>query len=279
MDPFAVSVRQNDKAHRFRALHEGPGVFVIPNPWDVGSSRILAGLGFQALATSSAAAAAAVGRRDRELTRDQALAHARLIVDATDLPVSADLENGFGDAPERVAETVRLAAEAGLVGCTIEDSTGNQDSPLYDDRLAVERIAAAAEAARVLRFPFILTARAHNLLYASPSLDATIRRLQAFEQAGADVLFAPGLPDLAAVRAVCAAVSKPVNFMVGIKGKSFSVGELAAAGVKRISLATSLYRAAMTGLLEAASSVKDPGQFDFLDRCATSAELYKLMGI
>jgi 2-methylisocitrate lyase-like PEP mutase family enzyme len=274
-----MSVSQNEKAARFRALHDGRGVFVIPNPWDVGSARILAGLGFQALATSSGAAATAFGRRDRELTRDEALAHSRLIVEATDLPVSADLENGFGDAPEIVAETIRLAAKVGLVGCTIEDSTGNQDSPLYDDRLAIERITAAAEAARALPFPFMLTARAHNFLYAAPNLDDTIRRLQAFEKAGADVLFAPGLPDLAAVRAVCAAISKPVNFMVGIKGKSFSVPELAAAGVRRISLATSLYRAAMTGLLDAASAVKDRGEFGFLDRSVTTPELYKLMGI
>jgi 2-methylisocitrate lyase-like PEP mutase family enzyme len=274
-----MSVSQKEKAVRFRALHDGRSVFVIPNPWDVGSARILAGLGFQALATSSGAAATAFGRRDRGLTRDEALAHSRLIVEATDLPVSADLENGFGDAPEIVAETIRLAARVGLVGCTIEDSTGNQDSPLYDDRLAIERIAAAAEAARALPFPFMLTARAHNLLYAAPNLDDTIRRLQAFEKAGADVLFAPGLPDLAAVRAVCAAVSKPVNFMVGIKGKSFSVPELAAAGVRRISLATSLYRAAMTGLLDAAAAVKDRGEFGFLDRSVTTPELYKLMGI
>src|SRR5215468_6273956 len=160
-----MTVSQNEKAARFRALHECPGAFVIPNPWDVGSSRILAGLGFLALATSSAASASALGKRDRALTRDEALEHARLIVDATDLPVSADLENGFGDAPEVVAETIRLAAEVGLVGCTIEDTTGNPDTPLYDDRLAIERIAAAAEAARALRFPFMLTARAHNLLY------------------------------------------------------------------------------------------------------------------
>src|SRR5262249_45196585 len=185
-----MSVTQNEKAARFRALHDGPGAFVIPNPWDVGSARILAGLGFQALATSSAASASALGRRDGGLTRDEALAHARSIVDATDLPVSADLEKGFGDAPEVVAETIRLAAESGLVGCTIEDTTGNQDSPLYDAPLAVERIAAAAQAARALQFPFILTARAHNLLYAQ-SLDDTISRLQAFEKAGADVLFAP----------------------------------------------------------------------------------------
>jgi 2-methylisocitrate lyase-like PEP mutase family enzyme len=202
-----------------------------------------------------------------------------LIVEATDLPVSADLEKGFGDAPEVVAETIRLAAGVGLVGCTIEDATGNQDSPLYDVDLAVERIAAAAQAARALQFPFILTARAHNLLFSAPDLDETIRRLQAFEKAGADVLFAPGLPDLAAVRAVCAAVSKPVNFMVGIKGKSFSVSELAAAGVRRISLATSLYRAAMAGLLDAVREVKDAGQFGFLDRCVTTPDLNKLMRI
>jgi len=273
-----MSATQNEKAARFRALHDGPGVFVIPNPWDIGSARLLAGLGFQALATSSAASSSAVGQRDGGLTRDEALAHARLIVNATDLPVSADLEKGFGDAPEVVAETIRLAAEVGLVGCTIEDATGNRDRPLYDIGLAVDRIAAAAQAARALRFPFVLTARAHNLLFAAPSLDDTIRRLQAFEEAGADVLFAPGLPDLAAVRTVCAAVSKPINFMVGIKGKSFSVGELAAAGVRRISLATSLYRAAMTGLLDAACEVRDAGQFGFLDRCVTTPELNKLMG-
>jgi 2-methylisocitrate lyase-like PEP mutase family enzyme len=274
-----MSATQNEKATRFRALHDGPGAFVIPNPWDIGSARFLAGLGFQALATSSAASASVLGGRDGRLTRDEALAHARLIVDATDLPVSADLENGFGDVPEVVAETIRLAAEVGLVGCTVEDATGNRDKPLYDIRLAVERIAAAAQAARALRFPFILTARAHNFLYAAPNLDDTISRLQAFERAGADVLFAPGLPDLTAVAAVCAAVSKPVNFMVGIKGKSFSVGELAAAGVKRISLATSLYRAAMTGLLDAACEVRDTGQFDFLNRSVTTPELNKIMGI
>src|SRR5436190_5712900 len=195
-----MSVTQNEKAARFRALHNGPGSFVIPNPWDVGSARILAGLGFQALATSSAASASAIGRKDGGLTRDEALAHARLIVDATDLPVSADLEKGFGDAPEAVAETVRLAAQAGLVGCTIEDTTGHPETPLFDLALAAERIAAGTEAARKLSFPFMLTARAHNLLYPPASIEETIRRLQAYEQAGADVLFAPGLPDVDSVR-------------------------------------------------------------------------------
>ena len=274
-----MSVTQDEKAARFKALHDGPGVFVIPNPWDVSSALILAGLGFQALATSSAASACALGRRDHGLTRDEALAHSRSIIGATDLPVSADLGNGFGDAPEVVAEAIRLAAEVGLVGCTIEDATGKQDAPLYDFHLAVERIAAAARVARALPFPFVLTARAHNFLFAMPSLDDTISRLQAYEKAGADVLFAPGLPDLATVRAVCAAVSKPFNFMVGIKGKSFSVDELEAAGVRRISLATSLYRAAMTGFLNAAREVKVSGQFGFLDRCLTTPELNKLMGI
>ncbi|MBV8550393.1 MAG: isocitrate lyase/phosphoenolpyruvate mutase family protein [Acidobacteriaceae bacterium] len=274
-----MSVTQKEKATRFRTLHDRPGIFVIPNPWDVASARILAGLGFEALATSSAASACALGRRDGELTRNEALSHARMIVNATDLPVSADLESGFGNEPDIVAETIRLAADAGLVGCTIEDTTGNHDRPLYDFNLAVERITAAALAARSLSFPFVLTARAHNLMYANPSLDETIKRLQAFERAGADVLFAPGLPDLDAVRATCTALSKPVNFMVGIKGKSFSVAELASAGVKRISLATSLYRAAMTGFLEAVSEVRNSGQFLFLDRCASTQELLNMMRI
>jgi 2-methylisocitrate lyase-like PEP mutase family enzyme len=270
---------QSEKAARFRALHDGPGVFVIPNPWDIGSAKLLAGLGFQALATSSAASANAIGLRDGHLSRDQALAHARMIVDATELPVSADLENGFGDAPEIVSETVRRAAETGLVGCTIEDTTGNSQLRLYDTSLAVERIAAAAEAAHSLPFPFMLTARAHNLLFRNPSLDETISRLQAFEKAGADVLFAPGLPDLQAVRTLCSAVSKPANFMVGIKGKSFAVRDLAQAGVRRISLATSLYRAAMTGLLNAAREITSEGRFSFIDRCVTTPELNELMRI
>lgn len=274
-----MSLSQNEKAERFLSLHQRPGAFVIPNPWDVGSAKILAGMGFQALATSSAASAMAMGSGDGLLTREQALAHARSIVSATDVPVSADLENGFGDTPETVAETVRLAGEMGLVGCTIEDSTGNAEKPVYDLEFATERIAAGADAARRLGYPFVLTARAHNLLYENPSIDETIRRLQAYERAGAEVLFAPGLPDLATVRLVCGAISKPFNFMVGMKGKSFSVKELADAGVKRISLATSLYRAAMTGLVHAARAVMESGSFEFVDQSVLTADLLKLMGI
>ena len=272
-----MTTTQSDRAVRFKALHQGPGAFVIPNPWDAGSARALAGLGFQALATSSGATAGVLGRRDGQVTREEALAHARAIVMATDLPLSADLEKGFGDTPAAVAETIRLAAEIGLVGSSIEDATGERDKPLYDIGHATERVAAAAQAARALPFSFTLTARAENFLRGHPDVEDTIRRLQAFERAGADVLFAPGLPDLASVRAVCAAVSKPVNFMVGIKGKSFTVAELEAAGVRRISLATSLYRAAMSGLLEAAREVKEKGTFGYLDRSLTTPELHGLM--
>ena len=272
-----MTTSQSDKAARFRALHQGAGAFVIPNPWDAGSARILAGLGFQALATSSGASAGILGRRDGKVRREEALAQFRGIVDATDLPVAADLEKGFGDAPAVAAETIRLAAEVGLVGGSIEDATGDKDKPLFDIGQATERVAAAAEAARALGFPFTLTARAENFLRGNPSLDDTIKRLQAFEKAGADVLFAPGLPDLASVRAVCAAVTKPFNFMVGIKGKSFTVAELEAAGVKRISLATSLYRAAMSGLVDAAREVKDKGTFGYVDRTMATPELNGFM--
>ena len=270
---------QGEKAARFAALHRGPGAFVTPNPWDAGSARLLAGLGFPALATSSAAAAAVLGRRDGERTREEALAQARAVVLATDLPVSADLERGFGDAPAAVAETIRLAAEAGLVGGSIEDATGDADAPFYDIGRAADRIAAASRAARALPFPFTLTARAENFLRGNPNLEDTIERLRAFERAGADVLFAPGLPDLAAVRAVCSAVAKPVNFMAGIPGKSFPCAELAAAGVRRISLAGSLYRAAMAGLLAAAREVQEDGTFGYLDRALSAAELKRSLGI
>jgi len=267
---------QADKAAQFQALHQRPGIFLVPNPWDAGSARILAGLGFEAFATSSGAAAATFGRRDGKLSRDEALANARPIVNATDLPVSADLENGFRDEPDGVAETVRMAAQAGLVGCSIEDSTGDKRG-LYDIGLATERVAAAVQAARALPFCFTLTARAENFVRGKPDLDDTIKRLQAYEKAGADVLFAPLLLDLAAVRAVCSAVSKPVNFMVAIRGKSFSIAELTDAGVKRISFASSLYRAAMSGLVDAALEIKEKGTFSYLNKAMTGAELYKFL--
>ena len=266
-------VTQKAKAERFRELHAGR-TFVIPNPWDGGSARVLAGLGFQALATSSGACAGTFGRRDGRVTRDEALEHARLICSVTDLPVAADLEKGFGDAPKDAAETIRLAAGVGLVGGSIEDATGNKDRPLFDFNAAVERVGAAVEAARRHPFPFTLTARTENFLRGNPDLDDTIRRLQAFEKAGADVLFSPGLPDLAAVKKVCSALKKPFNFMVGIRGKSFSVAELEAAGVRRISLATSLYRAAMSSMVAAATEVKEQGSFGYLDRAVTTPDFY-----
>jgi 2-methylisocitrate lyase-like PEP mutase family enzyme len=264
---------QSDKATRVRKLHEGPGAFVIPNPWDAGSARVLAGLGFEALATSSGAEAGVLGKRDGAVTREEALAHARAIVEATDLPVSADLEKGFGDAPADAAETIRRAAEIGLVGGSIEDASGNPQKPLYDIGHATERVAAAVAAARALSFPFTLTARAENHIRGNPDLDDTIRRLQAYERAGANVLMAPGLPDLAAVRKVCSSLSKPFNFMIGIKGRSFPVADLAAAGVRRVSLATSLYRAAMTGLLHAAREAKEKGTFGYIDTVMPTPEL------
>lgn len=264
---------QSNKAVRFRALHERAGAFVIPNVWDGASACVMAGLRFEALATSSAACAATLGKVDGQITREEALAHARAIVAACDLPVSADLEQGFGASPQAVAETIRQAAAVGLVGGSIEDASGDARAPIYDFELAIERIAAAVAAARELPFPFTLTARAENYLHGRPDLDDTLRRLQAFERAGADVLFAPGLPDLAAVRTVCSAVRKPVNFMVGIRGRSFSVPELAAAGVRRISLSTSLYRAAITGLYAAGREVKDSGTFGYLETIMSGKDL------
>ena len=272
-----MNVTQSEKALRFEKLHQRAGAFLVPNPWDAGSARILSELGFEAFATSSGAAAATFGRRDGKLTRDEALASAQAIVNATDLPVSADLENGFGNPPEAVAETIRKAAAVGLVGCSIEDFTGDKHQPLYEIQFAAERIAAAVGAARELPFHFTLTARAENFVRGKLDLNDTINRLQAYEKAGADVLFAPALPDLAAVRAVCSAVSKPVNFMVTIRGKSFSVAELVEAGVKRISFASSLYRAAMTGLVEAAIEVRQSGTFGYLEKAMTGAELYKYL--
>ncbi len=265
------------KAQRFVDLHRAPGAFLIANAWDVASARTLAGLGYPALATSSGAAAALIGRRDGQISRDEALGQAAAMAAATAIPLAGDLENGFGHAPEDAALTIRRAAEAGLVGGSIEDATNDPARPIYDFTHAVERVAAAVEAARALPFPFTLTARAENFLNERPDPDDTLRRLQAFERAGADVLFAPGLPDLAAVRTVCAAVGKPVNFMVGIRGASFTVAELADAGVKRISLSTSFFRAAMSGLIAAAREAHDEGTFTYLDRIALTSEIHAVM--
>ncbi len=252
------------RAEAFRSMHARPGPFIIPNPWDAGTARILTALGFEALATTSAGLAFTLGRRDGEgaVSRDETLATSRAIVEATTLPVAADLENGFGDAPHEVAETIRLAAEAGLVGGSIEDASGDKSRPIYDFGLAVERIAVAVEAARNLSIPFTLAARAENFLHGRPDLDDTIRRLQAFEKAGADVLYAPGLPDFDAIRAICAAVSRPVNVLMG-GGAAYSVADLAAAGVKRISLGSALSRAALGAFVSAAREVKDKGTFSF----------------
>lgn len=267
---------QHDKAVKFRALHAAAGSFIIPNVWDGGSAAVMTQLGFAALATSSAAAAATLGKVDGGLTREEALAHARLVASVSALPVAADLENGFGHPPAACAETILLAAAAGLVGASIEDASGEQAAPVYEFAHAVERVAAAAAAARSLSFPFTLTARAENFLHGRADLEDTVRRLQAFERAGADVLFAPGLPDLEAVRAVCAALKKPVNFMVGMPGKSFSQAGLAAAGVKRISLSTTLYRAAMTGL-RAAGSEALGGTFGYVEVLMGGGDLVRCL--
>ena len=258
----APSPDQAAKAVAFQALHARSGAFVIPNPWDAGAARILAALGFEALATTSAGLAFTLGLRDGAAGRAATLANARAIVDATALPVSADLENGFGRSPESAAETIRVAAEAGLVGGSIEDASGDAAHPIYDHGHAVERVAAAVEAVRALPFPFMLTARAENFLHGRPDLDDTIRRLQAFERAGANVLFAPGLPSLDAIRAVCAAVSRPVNVLAG-SGAAPSVAALAGAGVRRISLGSALSRTALGALVQAACEVREQGTFGF----------------
>ena len=261
-----MRVSQAAKAERFKALHAGPGAFVIPNPWDAGTARILEKLGFEALTTTSAGLAFVLGRRDGagEVTRDETLANARAVADATDLPVAADLENGFGHAPEAAAETIRLAGEvAGLVGGSIEDATGDPQRPIYDFQHAVERVAAAAAAAHALPFPFVLVGRAENFLHGRPDLDDTIRRLQAFEAAGADALFAPGLTRAEDIRTVCASVRKPVNVVMGLKSASFSVAELAALGVRRISVGSALSRAALGAFVRAAREIQEQGTFRF----------------
>lgn len=264
-----------EKAEAFRALHEGPGTFVIPNPYDVGTARLLAHMGFKALATTSAGFAFSQGLAESvpELTRERVLWHARDLVDATPLPVSADLERGFGDDPKTVAETVRLAAETGLAGCSIEDATANPDQPIYDFSLAVERIAAAVEAARAIGRPFTLTARAENYLHGRPDPDDTLRRLQAFEKAGADVLYAPGPPDADIIRQFVEALEKPVNAIITRKGTSSSVKALKEAGVRRISVGSLFALAALGAFQRAAREVLEDETSTFTTDIASFAEV------
>jgi 2-methylisocitrate lyase-like PEP mutase family enzyme len=268
---------QHDKAESFQRLHKREGAFVIPNPWDAGTAVILASLGFEALATTSAGLAFALGLRDGGgLTRDAAVANVRAIAEATPLPVSADLENGYADDPAEAAQTLVLAAEAGAVGGSIEDASGDPDKPIYDFNLAVERVAAAVEAVRRLPFPFTLTARAENFLQGRSDLDDTLRRLEAFEKAGADVLYAPALPGLDAIRKVCKAIAKPVNVLAGAR-QTHSVAALAEAGAKRISVGSALNRAALGAFLKAARELKDTGTVDFLRDAAPYADIQALM--
>jgi 2-methylisocitrate lyase-like PEP mutase family enzyme len=262
---------QAEKAERFRALHRRDGAFILPNPWDVGTARLLAHLGFEALATTSAGYAFSLGRRDNTVGRARVLAHAAELVAATDLPVSADLENGFGDAPAAAAETIRRAAEAGLVGGSIEDSTGRADQPLYERALAVERIRAAVETARALPFPFTLTARAENFVVGRRDLADTIARLQAYQEAGADVLFAPGLTSAADVAAVTRSVDRPVNVLAGIRG--LDVAALSALGVRRISVGSALARVAIAAFLRAARELREHGTFVFTGDAVGTREL------
>lgn len=271
---------QAEKGRRFAALHARPGAFIIPNPWDAGTARILESMGFEALTTTSAGLAYSLGKRDGTgaVTRDETIANAKAIADATTLPVAADLENGFGDSPEAAAETIRLAGEvAGLVGGSIEDSSGNPQRPIYDSSHAVERIAAAVEAARAFAYPFVLVARAENFLHGRPDLDDTIRRLQAFEAAGADALYAPGLTKAEDIRLVCKSVGKPVNVVMGLRSGGFSVAELAAMGVRRISVGSSLSRAALTGFISAAREMKEHGTFTFAEKAIPYADVNGMM--
>ncbi len=268
---------QASKAFAFRALHARSGAFIIPNPWDAGTAKILTQLGFEALATTSAGLAFALGRSDGAVSREETLANARAIVQATHLPVSADLENGFGHSPQKVAEAIQLAVSVGLVGGSIEDATGDRDKPIYDLNLAVERISAAVEAACAQNIHFTLTARAENFLHGRPDLDDTIARLQAFEKAGADVLYAPGLPSLEAIREVCSAVNRPVNVVAGLSGPSFSLEQLANAGVKRVSVGSALSRAALGEFMRAATEMKEAGTFGFAHEASPYAEINKLM--
>jgi len=258
-------MNQLEKGNAFRALHHRDRAFIIPNPFDAGSARILAHLGFEALATTSAGYAFTVGQRDNTISREQMMLHVAAIAAATPLPVSADLEHGFGDDPDTVAETIRLGAEAGLVGGSIEDSTKRSDDPLYEIGLAADRIRAAAEAARALPFPFTLTARAENFLVGKPDLRDTIRRLQAYQEAGADVLYAPALKTRDDIATVVRSVDRPVNVLMGLPDVRLSLSDLSALGVKRISVGSGLARAALGAFLRAANEMREHGTFTFAD--------------
>jgi 2-methylisocitrate lyase-like PEP mutase family enzyme len=276
MTPSSEIVTQAEKGRRFHALHEREGAFIIPNPYDAGTALLLANLGFEALATTSAGYAFTLGKRDGGLTREQALAGASSIASAANLPVSADLENGFGDAPEVAAETIRLAAAAGVVGGSIEDSTGRSDSPIYDIGLAAERVRAAAEAARSLPVPFTLTARAENYLHGRTDINDTIKRLQSYQEAGADVLYAPGLTAKDDIAAVVSSVDRPVNVLMALPGVHFTLNELSAIGVKRVSVGSGLCRAALGGFFRAASEMRESGTFSFAAEAVRSvSELSK----
>jgi 2-methylisocitrate lyase-like PEP mutase family enzyme len=264
---------QADKGHAFRALHAREGAFVIPNPWDTGSARILAHAGFEALATTSAGFAFSLGRRDNTLARYALLDHVATIAAATDLPVSADLENGYSNTPEGVAETYALAATTGIVGASIEDSTGNAEQPLFDIDVAAARVRAAVEAVRALPFPFTLTARAENFLVGRKDLADVIRRLQAYQDAGADVLYAPGLVARDDIAAVVKSVDRPVNVVTGLAGARFSLDELAALGVKRVSVGSALARASFGALIDAAKEMREHGTFAFADRAVAYRDL------
>jgi len=269
----ARRLTQADKGHAFRALHAREGAFIIPNPWDVGSARILAQAGFEALATTSAGFAFTLGRRDDTIARYAMLDHVATIVAATELPVSADLENGYADTPEGVAETYALAATTGIVGASIEDSSGDPAHPLFDIAIAAERVRAAVEAVRVLPFPFTLTARAENFLVGRKDLADVIRRLQAYQDAGADVLYAPGLVERDDIATVVKAVDRPVNVVMGLAGARFSLSDLAALGVKRVSVGSALARASFGALIDAAKEMREHGTFAFADHAIPYRDL------
>jgi 2-methylisocitrate lyase-like PEP mutase family enzyme len=257
---------QLEKANAFRALHERQGAFIIPNPWDAGTARILAAMGFEALATTSLGVANTLGNATVSLA--EIIDNCRVICAATDLPVNADLENGGAHEPKAAAQAIRLAAEAGCVGGSIEDMTGDRSKPIYDFNLAVERVQAAVEAARSLPFPFTLTARAENFLHGRPDLDDTIKRLQAFEAAGADVLYAPGLYDLASIKTVVSSLKKPFNLVMGFADPTLTVPQLSAAGVKRISVGGAMARVALAAFLKCAREMKDHGAFTYVREMA-----------